>query len=217
MGIIFKMYLNFSEVNDLHLEFTNKCNAACPMCCRNNFGGKVDPHLIPAEWTLELAKKVLCPEFINLNKIMICGTYGDPVMAQQCFEIVQYFKQNSKVKIELFTNGSLRNEAWWSKLGQLLSHEGDEVAFSIDGLSDTNHIYRRKTIYEKIIKNAKAFITAGGRARWDFIVFKHNEHQVEEAQKLAAELDFKAFRVRKTSRFFASPDGKDKYRVLKIT
>jgi MoaA/NifB/PqqE/SkfB family radical SAM enzyme len=218
------MYLNFSEVKELHLEFTNKCNAACPMCARNQYGGKTSIDLVPTEWTLEFAKKVLSEEFTQLRNIMICGCYGDPVMAADCLEIIEFFKKKSAATIELYTNGSIRNENWWKCLGQLLnkkketadSHyrDSDLVIFSIDGLEDTNHIYRRNTDFKKIIQNAKSFISAGGKARWDFIVFEHNQHQVKEAENLAKNLGFEQFRIRKTSRFYYSPDGINKHRVL---
>ena len=58
----------------------------------------------------------------------------------------------------------------------------DKVIFAIDGLEDTNHLYRVNTNFNKIMENAKAFINAGGIARWDFIAFAHNEHQIEEAK-----------------------------------
>lgn len=218
------MFLNYSEVKELHLELTNKCNAACPMCGRNNYGGRTVAELCPTEWTLELAKKVLHKKFDQLRNIMICGCYGDPVIANESYNIIEFFKKNSDATIELYTNGSIRDEKWWKKLGSLLSkstdhndlhyRKNDLVIFSIDGLIDTNHLYRRKTNFEKIINNAKSFISAGGKARWDFIVFEHNQHQVEEAKEMAKNLGFKQFRVRKTSRFFYSPDGKDKHRVL---
>ena len=64
------------------------------------------------------------------------------------------------------------------------------------------------------MENAEAFISAGGRARWDFIVFKHNQHQVEEAEKLANKMGFKQFRIRKTARFNYSPSGADKWPVM---
>ena len=52
----------------------------------------------------------------------------------------------------------------------------------LDGLEDTNHIYRRYTDWSKIERNAKTFLNAGGKGSWVFIVFKHNEHQVDEAE-----------------------------------
>ena len=51
------------------------------------------------------------------------------------------------------------------------------------------------------MQSAQAFINAGGRAEWDFLVFRHNEHQVESARKLAKEMGFAKFYVRKTGRF----------------
>jgi ubiquinone/menaquinone biosynthesis C-methylase UbiE len=47
----------------------------------------------------------------------------------------------------------------------------------------------------------KAFIAAGGRARWDFLIFEHNQHQVEEAEALATKWGFEKFVAKKTGRF----------------
>jgi len=52
-----------------------------------------------------------------------------------------------------------------------------------------------------VIENAQAFIDAGGNSRWDYLIFDHNYHQVEEAKKLAKNMGFKSFNEKKTSRF----------------
>ena len=57
------------------------------------------------------------------------------------------------------------------------------------------------------MENAEAFIKAGGRARWDYIVFGHNEHQVEEARALAESMGFEKFNVKKSNRFFSNTRG----------
>ena len=77
----------------------------------------------------------------------------------------------------------------------------DKVIFAIDGLEDTNHLYRVNTNFNKIMENAKAFINAGGLARWDFIAFAHNEHQIEEAKALAEQMGFVKFRYKKSNRY----------------
>jgi MoaA/NifB/PqqE/SkfB family radical SAM enzyme len=77
-----------------------------------------------------------------------------------------------------------------------------QIDFGIDGLEDTLHLYRKNVKYNKVIENATAFINAGGRAQWNFIVFKHNEHQVEEVRHLGKELKFFNVLIRKTGRFF---------------
>ena len=70
----------------------------------------------------------------------------------------------------------------------------DYCVFSIDGLEDTNHLYRRNVKWEKVIENARSFITAGGKAHWDMLVFEHNKHQVDEAKSYANKLGFVWFR-----------------------
>lgn len=57
--------------------------------------------------------------------------------------------------------------------------------FSIDSLKDTNSIYRVDSQWNKLMENASAYLKFGAKARWDFLVFKHNEHQVEQAQASA--------------------------------
>jgi hypothetical protein len=52
-----------------------------------------------------------------------------------------------------------------------------------------------------VIANAQAFIAAGGRAQWNYIVFRHNEHQVEQAKQLANSMRFHNILIRKTGRF----------------
>ena len=60
----------------------------------------------------------------------------------------------------------------------------------------------------------RAFIDAGGRARWDYIIFGHNEHQVAEAEALAAEWGCEKFQKKKSGRFFTAKNtGKDKHQA----
>ena len=62
---------------------------------------------------------------------------------------------NPKLEIGLNTNGSARTEKWWKEMANVLGDDG-YVVFSIDGDEETNHIYRRWTNYDKIIRNAKS-------------------------------------------------------------
>lgn len=87
---------------------------------------------------------------------------------------------------------------WWSRIAPLLG----ECVFAIGGLQDTHSLYRRGTDFKTVLRNAQAFIRAGGTATWAFVIFKHNEHQVEEARRLSREMGFLSFRLKKTKRFF---------------
>jgi len=196
------------EIKALHLEMTSQCNARCPMCLRVVLGGPENPHLPLTELSLEDVGKILPITFIKqLKRVILCGNYGDPIVARDTLKVIGYFRTfNPGLYIEIFTNGSARSEIWWKQLAKIVN----SCRFGIDGLEDTNQIYRRGTRWATIMQNVKTFIGAGGQARWDYIVFKHNEHQVGEAEKLSKHLGFAKFQIKKTGRFFSNQKSKVK-------
>lgn len=188
-----------SDIRSVHLEVTSKCQARCPMCPRRIHGGPLNPFIELNEITLEQFKGWFPVEFIQqLNHLNMGGNLGDPIIAQDTLEIYQYLRQvNPGMTLAMNTNGSARTESWWVELAKI----GVVVTFGIDGLKDTHHLYRVGTDWDKIINNATAFIQAGGDARWDMIVFQHNEHQVDACRELGNQLGFKGFYSKHTSRF----------------
>ena len=190
---------NLEEITAVHLEITSKCQAKCPMCSRNLQGGKVNPLIDLDEITLEQFKEWFPIEFvIQLKTLYMCGNLGDPIIAKDTLEIFKYLRNNNTtIDLRMHTNGSGRNARWWQELAKL----GVYVIFGIDGMADTHSIYRINTDWNKIIDNAKTFISQGGKARWDMIVFQHNENQVEECRSLSQSLGFIEFTVKHTSRF----------------
>lgn len=202
------MMYKADEITTVHLEVTERCNASCPQCARNINGGEVNPQLHNAELSLDDVRTILKPEFIKqLKRLYMCGNYGDPISASDTLEIFEYIRShNAKMQLSFHTNASAKTPEWWSKLPAAMG-KSHYVVFSVDGLEDTNHLYRQGTVWKKIMENARAFIQAGGRARWDFIVFGHNEHQVEEARALAESMGFEKFNVKKSNRFFSNTRG----------
>lgn len=190
---------SLNDIKSVHLEITSKCQAKCPMCPRNMQGGVLNPFVELTEITLEQFKEWFPVNFIKqLNHLYMCGNLGDPMIAKDTTEIFRYLRENNQtITLNMHTNGSGRNDKWWKDLAEL----NVSVIFGIDGLADTHSIYRINTDFNKIIKNAKTFIDHGGNARWDMIVFQHNEHQVEDCRELSKELGFNEFTVKHTSRF----------------
>lgn len=196
---------NYRDIRVIHLEITDKCNASCPMCARNKNGGEVNQWLPLTELSLDDCKTIFPIDFITqLDRMYMCGNNGDPIIAKDTLNVYEYFRtHNSKMTLGMNTNGSARKADWWSDLAKIMDRYG-YVTFGLDGLSDTHHLYRKDTNFEKIIENVQSFIRAGGRARWDFIVFEHNEHQIEEARELSEKIGFEDFRIKKTGRFFSN-------------
>lgn len=187
----------YEDIKAVHLELTERCQAACPMCPRTG-----NAELRNAELYLDDIKLIFPEDFVNqLTHFSLCGNYGEPIVARDCLEVVEYLKStNPNIFISINTNAGARSKEWWIKLANILGNKG-VVKFGIDGLQDTNHIYRVNVKWENVYNNAKYFIDAGGRAWWDFIGFAHNEHQIEQANKLADTMGFEKFRVKKSYRF----------------
>ena len=192
-------------IKTIHLEMTDKCNASCPQCARNILGGQTNPHLPLTELTLQDVRTIIPVEKVkDLDRLYMCGNYGDPIMARDTLEVFKYLRLNNpRIKLSINTNGSARDVSWWKELGETIGKVGN-VKLGIDGLENTHEIYRRGTDFNKIIANAKALIETGVEVQWEYLVFKHNEHQIDLARSLAKELGFSKFTLKKTGRFFSN-------------
>lgn len=190
-----------------HLEISDRCQAGCPMCGRTKILDGTDSSYIEnADLSYEEIYKAFSPEYLEasgFDYVNVCGSFGDPLMNRDAFKILEHFASRG-IETALFTNGSLRSEKWWFELGQMFAkgHPKNYAYFAIDGTDqETHEYYRRFTKLDKIFKNAKAFMDGGGKAIWNFIVFKHNEHQLEEARRISQEMGFWKFSSVKTDRF----------------
>lgn len=189
----------------LHLEVTDVCQAACPQCERETnlaFDKSIKNHL-----TVSQIQNLFTEDFIkSLDKMFMCGNYGDPAAGKYTLEIFRYFKKiNPSITVGMNTNGAINNTSWWQELASIFNSPYDYVVFSIDGLSDTNHIYRKNVVWDKLIENVKSFISAGGMAQWEMLIFEHNKHQISSAEQLAKELGFTWFRSKVSKRFATHP------------
>lgn len=193
-------------IKAVHIELTSKCNAGCPQCLRYT-DGTVKASILPLHtMTLDELKQLMSESFIKqLHTMTFCGNYGDSLMAPNLVEVLTYVKSlNPAMYIEIHTNGGYaRSTTDWLAIVRLASL----VIFAIDGLEDTNGIYRRNVNWNTLMDNVRFFIHVGGNAEWHYLVFKHNEHQVEDAAKLASVLGFSNFRPKFTDRFLNMRTG----------
>ena len=193
-------YITIDNINSINAELSNYCNAACPMCSRFNFKLELRKDVTNNKHTsLELVRDRIGGSIIKrLKRFYSCGTYGDGSMNPECLEIYEHLrKNNSRCQLELYTNGGARTPEFWAELAKI----GVEVLFHIDGLEDTNHLYRRNVKWERLMDNARSFIAAGGKAKWRMFSFQHNEHQSTTAKDLAKHMGFKDFHLDFTSRW----------------
>jgi MoaA/NifB/PqqE/SkfB family radical SAM enzyme len=197
------MMFKFDTIDEYQIEITTYCNAACPQCPRNINGLGINPFMPLTHLARTAIDQAFTAEHCRrLRQIFFCGSYGDPIMHPEFLDILRDFRRkNPTLWLYIHTNGGVHDPEYWGEIARIMAGYG-QIDFGIDGLEDTLHLYRKNVKYSKVIQNAQAFISAGGRAQWNFIVFQHNQHQVEQVKKLAQEMNFFNVLIRKTGRFF---------------
>ena len=202
-----------TKVRNIEFELTNRCNAGCPLCSRiGKYPGELSETVHNSKWrdvSVDVHHHVLDSlDHSIVDAIDYGGCFGDPLMHPKVLQLLKY---GSGLYQEVQTNASLQTPKFWSEAAKINELR---VWFHLDGLQDTNHLYRRHTEWNKIERNAKTFLDAGGKGSWVFIVFRHNEHQVEEAREIAHKWGMDEFIVKKTSRGFEKGNDSQTVEIL---
>ncbi len=190
-------------VHSFNVEITNRCTLRCPKCART------DNPWVRANLTdlpVELLERVFDParreRFEGLH-VNLCGAYGDCIYHREFHAVLRVLKR-AGLKVGIETNGSFKSLEWWAETCGILG-EHDTINFSVDGLADTNHIYRVNARWDDI-EAAMRYCAPRVHTSWKFIVFRHNEHQVEEARALAESIGVRQITFKKSARFAADDD-----------
>jgi len=206
-----------SKPHKIQFELSNVCNALCSSCNRNTIDWTIlkemldkDEHVDITNLPMKNRDEVGSPEYLtkevftnalsgadSVKEIYFCGTIDDPLAHKDLIGITEHvFDIRPDIFVGAHTNGSIRTPDYLKRWAEVLKDKNHFIWFSIDGLEDTNHLYRKNCQWDKIMANAKAFIDAGGKAGWQYLIFPWNAHQEQEAKELANKLGFKKFRSR---------------------
>ena len=216
----------YHQIKTLELELSSSCNSACPVCPRyvEHDGGIYDNPMadLNQHMTAEQIANILeFPTYRDVN-IDCIGTVGDPMANKNIVDIIRAIVEAKPwCKLQLHTNGSLRNTKVFAQLAELMPVGSQrKIVFSVDGLRDTNHFYRVGVAWDRIMDNASTFISQGGNASWKWVKFNHNLHQIEDAKRIARRLGFQSFYTTNNQ----SPDelvdrhivdGKPQHRIMR--
>ena len=198
---------DFNKPLWINWELNNICNLMCPQCTRNEI---VDGELIKKDNldnydnSLQTFMRVYENIGHRVSLIRFQGQLSENVASQDFLPICEYIIENKTI-VGVSTNGSLRSTNFWYELGKAFSKcrnnkQRSHIIFCIDGVGPELELYRINANYNKIIENAQAFMEGGGEAWWRMIIFKHNQHQVEAAEKEAKRLGFSEFVATHTNR-----------------
>lgn len=167
-----------SKLKQIHLELTRRCPIECPKCPRTKEKGTYNAN---TDIDLSLLKRSLEGQYLDL--IICSGNLGDPIYHPNLFEILEFLKSKCDV-IKLHTNGSGKKESWWKEYYNVI-RKTDITVFGLDGLEDTNQLYRKNQNWYQVFDAMKIGKKQNKQIIWQWIPFSFNEDQINEAKILA--------------------------------
>lgn len=171
----------------LSFEPTTSCNLRCPECPSGlrSFTrptGMLDGNLY----------KNTIDQLADRLWYLLFYFQGEPYLHQQFFELIAYAK-NKNIYTATSTNGHYLSP---DNARKTVESGLDRLIISIDGTTqETYESYRIGGNLEKVlegtrnlIKSKKELNSKTPHVIFQFLVVSHNEHQIEDVKKLAAEL-----------------------------
>jgi radical SAM protein with 4Fe4S-binding SPASM domain len=171
----------------MEIEPTTSCNLRCPQCPSGLREFTRDTGMLD----LELYKKIideLHPELVWL----ILYFQGEPFLNKSFLEFVKYAASKN-----LYTATSSNAHYFTDDMAKATVESGlDRLIISIDGTNQETYSKYRKGGQlskvtegtENLLKWKKELGIQTPHIIWQFIAFKHNEHQIPEIKKLAKEI-----------------------------
>lgn len=171
----------------MEIEPTTSCNLRCPQCPSGLREFTRDTGMLD----LDLYKKIideLSPELVWL----ILYFQGEPFLNKSFLEFVKYAASKN-----LYTATSSNAHYFTDEMAKATIESGlDRLIISIDGTNqETYSKYRKGGQLSKVIEGTENLLkwkkqlgVQTPHIIWQFIAFKHNEHQIPEIKKLAKEI-----------------------------
>lgn len=181
----------------LHIELTNRCTLECPACPRTTWKETLKRPVKKADLDIDQFEEFLaCEGGRQIGKFLLCGDYGDSIYYPRLVEFIQRFRSR---QFEIITNGSYKDQTFWNELADTLTDQ-DTVVFAIDGLKDTNHLYRKNSDWDSIMLGLDIIAKSPAKLKWKTIVFSFNHDKIDRIKEFAQSKGAE-FTAEKTHRF----------------
>ena len=167
-------FLNRKNIN---LDISFRCSLECPMCSRQTDYKNVRP--VPGR-DLSISEFKVIVDYFDI--ISCCGQISDPIFNPHLIEFIKIAKEKNKY-LNIHTAASQKPVKWYEKAFDNFGR--GEWIFGIDGLPQDSHKYRINQDGIKLFDVAKLCASKGIKTRWQYIVFKYNENNIDQAKKMA--------------------------------
>ncbi len=169
------------------VDTINSCNLKCPLCPTGlNMPGRPKGRM-----KLDAFKRIT-DELGDYALALVLYNWGEPLLNKDIFAMIEYATERH-IKTILSSNLNLLDE----EMARRMVGSGlDKIIVSLDGASDeTYRQYRIGGDFDAVIKNLKLLLktrdemeSATPKVVWQFLVFKHNEKEVDDARKMAEQI-----------------------------
>lgn len=172
----------------LTVEPTNRCNLNCPLCTAR----KSRKNIKRSEMSFNDFKMIIDELGDSLYQLLLFN-YGEPFLNQDIFRFITYAKKK-KIQVVINTNGTLlENKTTREKL---LYSKLDKLIISIDGATEHTYLkYRGGSNFKTLLMGIDNLIRERNKenrsmpeVELQFIVMRHNEHEIYKIKKLAKKL-----------------------------
>ncbi|MCB9188518.1 MAG: SPASM domain-containing protein [Flavobacteriales bacterium] len=202
---IFKRPIIWGKPLALSIEPTTACNLGCPECP----SGLKQFTRPTGKMKADLNKKIIDELGPNLAYINFYFQ-GEPFINKNIFDLIAYANEKG-IYTATSTNAHFLSPDACKKV---LRSGLKRLIVSIDGTTqETYEQYRREGSLEKVLEGTRNMIAAKKENRsqfphiiFQYLVVKPNEHQIEDAKKLAAEMGVDEIRF-KTAQVYEYENG----------
>ncbi len=171
----------------LTVEPTNLCNLHCPLCTTGN--GEMTR--VRGHMNLDTFRNILDKMGKDIFFLLLYHQ-GEPYLNKDFFEFVRLAKKQN-IYCTTSSNGHYFSD---QNIRETIESGLDSMIISIDGTNQKSYeTYRVKGDLQKVIGGSRRFMEIkqelGKKApliAWQFLVMKHNEHEIPEIKRLAKEL-----------------------------
>jgi radical SAM protein with 4Fe4S-binding SPASM domain len=120
-------------------------------------------------------------------------SWGEPLLNKDLIAIIRYIKGIDKdIRVVTSSNLNVNDDGL---LTRLIDSRIDEIIVSCDGASKyTYEKYRMGGDFDLVMRNLRLLakkkkeLAGNSRIIWNFLVFRHNEHEIEKAKVMAKEI-----------------------------
>ena len=177
------------------IEPTTACNLRCPHCPSGLKSFSRNTGKISEE---NFARYI--NDIYRTTAYLTLYFQGEPYLNPKFYELVKYARKK-KIFVATSTNAHFLDE---QRAEKTIASGINQIIISIDGVSqETYEKYRLEGHLDKVIEGTRNLVEAKRRTRrsqthiiWQFIVFAHNEHEVEAIKKEAQKLGVDEVRIK---------------------